>query len=261
MRLPGYTLHIDPRDEAGGRILTDMRNRGILRAARALAQSADHVLNFFKMFRTELAFYLGCINLHEELSARAMPTAFPIPQPLGEGACEFRGLYDVSLSLTLNGRVIGNDINASRKNLVIITDANQGGKSFLRSIGLAQIMMQCGLFVGAESFSADLCPALFTHYKREEDTTMKSGKFDEELARLSEIADHIVPHSMLLFNESFAATNDREGSDIAGQIVRALLEKHNRVFYATHLYDFASRFFNSTRMGPFSCVPRGTPMA
>lgn len=104
-------------------------------------------------------------------------------------------------------------------------------------------MMQCGLFVGADFFSADLCPALFTHYKREEDTTMKSGKFDEELARLSDIADHVVPHSILLFNESFAATNDREGSDIAAQIVRALLEKRNRVFYVTHLYDFASRFF------------------
>jgi len=247
---PGYTFHIDPRDEAGGRILTDMRNRGILRAARALAQSADHVLSFFKMLRTELAFYVGCIHLHEELSARAMPTVFPIPRQPGESSCKFRGLYDVSLALTLNSRVVGNDINANLKNLVIITGANQGGKStFLRSVGLAQIMMQCGLFVGGESFSADLCPALFAHYKREEDTTMKSGKLDEELARLSEIADHIVPHSILLFNESFAATNDREGSDIAGQIVRALLEKRNRVFYVTHLYDFASRFFDEQEDG------------
>ncbi len=240
----GYTFHLDPRDEAGGRILTDMRNRGIIRAARALAQSADHVLSFFQILRTELAFYVGCINLHEEISARGMPIAFPVPREPGESCREFRGLYDVSLALTLNGRVVGNDTNADGTNLVIITGANQGGKStFLRSVGLAQIMMQCGLFVGADFFSADLCPALFTHYKREEDTTMKSGKFDEELARLSDIADHVVPHSILLFNESFAATNDREGSDIAAQIVRALLEKRNRVFYVTHLYDFASRFF------------------
>jgi DNA mismatch repair ATPase MutS len=40
-----------------------------------------------------------------------------------------------------------------------------GGKSsFLRSIGLAQAMMQCGMFVGAETFEAELWPALFTHY-------------------------------------------------------------------------------------------------
>jgi len=241
----GYTFHVDPRDEAGGRILTDMRNRGIVRVARALAQSADHVLSFFKMLRTELAFYVGCANLHEELSARGMPISFPIPHQPGKRQHEFRGLYDVSLALTMNRGVCGNDVTADGKDLVIVTGANQGGKStFLRSLGLAQIMMQCGLFVGAESLSADLCPALFTHYKREEDATMKSGKFDEELARMSEIADHIVPNSILLFNESFAATNDREGSDIAGQIVRALLEKGTKVFYVTHLHDFASRFFD-----------------
>jgi DNA mismatch repair ATPase MutS len=44
---------------------------------------------------------------------------------------------------------------------------------------------------------------------------------------------------MVLFNESFAATNEREGSEIARQIVRALLEKRIKIFYVTHLYDFA----------------------
>jgi Fibronectin type III-like domain/MutS domain V len=51
---------------------------------------------------------------------------------------------------------------------VIITGANQGGKStFLRSIGLAQVMMQSGMFVPAESFSSNVCEGLFTHYKRD----------------------------------------------------------------------------------------------
>ena len=105
-----------------------------------------------------------------------------------------------------------NSVEADGKNLTIVTGANQGGKSsFLRGIGLAQLMMQCGMFAGAESFAADLCAALFTHYKREEDATMKSGKFDEEIARMSDIVDGITPNSLVLFNESFAATNEREG--------------------------------------------------
>jgi DNA mismatch repair ATPase MutS len=72
---------------------------------------------------------------------------------------------------------------------------------------------------------------------------MKSGKFDEELARMSDIVDHLAPDSMLLLNESFAATNEREGSEIAGQIVRALLEQGIRIFFVTHLYEFAHTFF------------------
>ena len=93
--------------------------------------------------------------------------------------------------------------------------------------------------MAAESFSADICRSVFTHYKREEDATMKSGKFDEELSRMSGIVDALTPDSMLLFNESFAATNEREGSEIARQIVRALLETRVKVFFVTHQYEFA----------------------
>jgi DNA mismatch repair ATPase MutS len=146
----------------------------------------------------------------------------------------------------MKSRVVGNTIDATGKSLIIITGANQGGKStFLRSIGLAQIMMQSGLFVGAEAFEGELSSATCTHYKREEDASMKSGKFDEELARMSEIADHIVPNATILFNESFAATNEREGSEIARQIVSALLEKGIRVFYVTHMFEFPRSFFAS----------------
>jgi DNA mismatch repair ATPase MutS len=141
--------------------------------------------------------------------------------------------------------LVGNEADANGKSIAIITGANQGGKSsFLRSIGLAQLMMQCGMFVGAEAFEAELCPALFTHYKREEDSTMKGGKLDEELARMSDIADHITRNSILLLNESFAATNEREGAEIASQIVRAMLERQVKVFFVTHLYEFARGFFD-----------------
>jgi DNA mismatch repair ATPase MutS len=153
-------------------------------------------------------------------------------------------LFDVCLSLSLAQRAVGNDINADRKDAVIITGANQGGKStFLRSVGLAQLMMQCGMFVPAESFCADVCEGLFTHFKREEDATMKSGKLDEELGRMSEIVDHLRPNCMLLLNESFAATNEREGSEIARQITTALLENRITIFFVTHLYEFAHRLY------------------
>ena len=54
---------------------------------------------------------------------------------------------------------------------------------------------------------------------------------------------------MFLFNESFAATNEREGSEIAGQIVKALQEKGHKVFFVTHLYDFAHNFFKHASNG------------
>ena len=61
---------------------------------------------------------------------------------------------------------------------------------------------------------------------------------------MSEIVDRIAPNSMLLFNESFAATNEREGSEIAKQIVLAMLEKHIKIFFVTHLHEFARGIYD-----------------
>lgn len=241
---PSYTFCIPERDESGARALSELKNYGLNLVANALAQSNDHILSFFNMLRTELAFYVGCLNLHGQLTRKEEPLCFPVPLPAGERKHSFSGLYDVCLTLIIEPRVVGNEMNADGKDLVIITGANQGGKStFLRSIGLSQLMMQCGMFVPAQSFRANVCDGLFTHYKREEDSTMESGKLDEELSRMSDIADHLTPNSLVLFNESFAATNEREGSEIARQIVDALLERGIKVFFVTHLYEFGHSFY------------------
>jgi DNA mismatch repair ATPase MutS len=138
---------------------------------------------------------------------------------------------------------------ADGKRLVMITGANQGGKStFLRSVGQAQLMMQAGMFVPADSFRANVVRGIFTHFKREEDTTMTRGKLDEELSRMSAIADVIAPTSLLLCNESFASTNEREGSEIARQVVRAMVDGGVKVFYVTHLFDLAESF-HKQRLG------------
>jgi DNA mismatch repair ATPase MutS len=244
-KTPVYTFNIHPRDDGGARVLSALRNEGINHVANALAQSTDHILDFFNMLRTELAFYIGCLNLQEQLTLLEEPCSFPYPVASDQCRHSFKGLYDICLALTMKQNIVGSDVTADNKNLVMITGANKGGKStFLRSIGLSQLMMQCGMFVPADSFSANICDSLFTHYKREEDNTMKSGKLDEELNRMSNIINNITSKSIILFNESFAATNEREGSEIARQIVSALLDKQIKVFFVTHLFDFAHNYYN-----------------
>jgi DNA mismatch repair ATPase MutS len=195
------------------------------------------------MLRLELAFYLGCLNLHDRLAGKGEPVCFPEPLPADQVALTADGIYDVCLTLHLSNRAVGNEVNADGKSLVMITGANQGGKStLLRSLGLAHLMMQAGMFAGARSFRAGVCTGVFTHYKREEDATMESGKLDEELSRMSAIAGQITRHSVLLCNESFASTNEREGSEIARQVIRAMLARQVKVFFVTHRYDLAHSF-------------------
>ncbi|MBO0769637.1 MAG: hypothetical protein J2O48_13220, partial [Solirubrobacterales bacterium] len=239
----GYSFTIPDRDEAGFRALTQLEDRGVNLVSNALAQAVEHVHSFFVMLRVEIGFYVGCLNLTERLDELEAPTALPVPVAGGEPAFSARGLYDVCLRLTSRADVVGNDVDADGKSLVMITGANQGGKStLLRSIGLTQLMVQAGMFVAAESLRANVCEGVFTHYKREEDTAMESGKLDEELSRMSQIAGHISSGCMLLCNESFASTNEREGSEIARQVVTALLEGGVKVLFVTHMFDLASSF-------------------
>jgi DNA mismatch repair ATPase MutS len=238
-----YSFALAPRDEAGSQILEDLTSRGINLVANAAAQSADHIGSYFTMLRAELGFYVSCLNLADRLSAKGVPVAVPDPVPASPLTFSCTDLRDTCLELQSADPVVGNDVPGDGKSLVIITGANSGGKStFLRSVGVAQLMMQCGLFVTAQSYRANVTRGIFTHFIREEDTGMTSGRLDDELRRMSVIAGQIRPGCLMLFNESFAGTNEREGSEIARQIVRALLDAQIKVFFVTHRYGFADRF-------------------
>jgi DNA mismatch repair ATPase MutS len=221
-----------------------MQGRGIRLVAIVLSRSTEHILSFFTLLRAELRFYVGCLNLFERLAAKGEPTCFPEPMPAGPTLLSGRGRYDICLTLSVQERVVGNDLSADDKSLVMITGANRGGKStFLRSIGVAQLMMQCGLFVPADSFRADVRAGILSHFRREEDASMTHGKLDEDLSRMSFIIDHLRPGSVLLLNESFVSTNEREGSEIARQIDRVLVDAGVKVLYVTHMFDLAHGFY------------------
>ena len=243
-----YTWHLPERDESGANALRDLRGRGIALAADSLGRSTDHILSYFSQLRAELGFYIACLNLRDRLATYGASTCLPDPRPMGRPTLEVHALYDVALGLNMGTSLVGNDVAADGMSLLVVTGANRGGKStFLRSIGLAQLMMQAGMFVGAEAFSADIRDGVFTHFRREEDATLQSGKLDEELARISWIIERVKPSSVVLLNESFASTNEREGSEIGRQIVHALLESGIKVGYVTHMFHLADGFRRDQR--------------
>jgi hypothetical protein len=236
----GYEFTVDADDVPGGQALSKLAGRALNDIANAVTQSAEHLQHFFSRLRWELGFYLGCANLHRTLANRNVPTCFPVPTPTEPHRFRCTGLCDIGLCLAADHDVSGITIDADGKALTVITGANGGGKStFLRSVGGAQLMMQAGMFVTAEAFTANVRAGIFTHFTREEDATLTHGKLEEELARMNTLVDQINPASMLLFNESFASTNELEGSQIAREIVDAMVDGGVKVFFVTHLYDLS----------------------
>lgn len=210
----------------------------------ALLSVAPKIINivydihaYFSKTREEMAFYIGAMNLYDKLMAIGAPICTPVAHEKTERVFKCDGTYDVALVLQSSKLAVGNTLDSQNKSIFFITGANQGGKTtFLRSYGQAIIMMQLGLFVSGRSFESNTFENVFTHFNKEEDKTMESGKLDEELGRLNMIVNDIKPNSLMLFNESFQSTSELEGSTIALDVIKAFDEKRISVVAVSHMY-------------------------
>lgn len=212
----------------------------VMNCCSGLQYSYGH---FFDQLHFQIAFYRGAVNLINHMKLLHIDYCFP---EVGEkNSLRYDGLKEVVMCFGKEEEVVGNSGNLDGKMLAIITGANQGGKStFLRSVGIAQIMMQSGLMVGAKRFCSGLYTSIFTHFTRREDSAMNSGKLDEELRRMDQIINHIDENSLLILNESFASTTEKEGSTIAYDIVKALNEEKVKILTVTHLLSFAQKMYH-----------------
>lgn len=202
----------------------------------------EEMKDFFEELYAQTAFYQACNNLFTRCEHSHIRLCFP--DVGSREQLNFQELMEFCMAVYRGQIPVGNDCDVDGKRLLVITGANQGGKStFLRSVGIAQIMMQCGMPVCAKSFVSGIFPHFFTHFTRREDSAMNSGRLDEELGRIDGIIRHLGDGSMVLLNESFATTTEEEGSVIADDVIRAMLEAGVKVLTVTHLLAFAGKMY------------------
>ena len=236
---PCYTLAGE--DDAGEKDLSGRCSQAYFKSVDILWEAANNIDDYLKSIQEETAFYIGALTLLEKMKEKDIP--YSIPDLSDTMSRKYTDLRDLYLALQTE-KCVGNDLDEKEKSLYIITGANQGGKTtFLRSVGQAQVMFQSGLFIAASYASLPVSQGIFTHFKREEDDQMKRGKLEEELQRLDQIVPLLRQGSLILFNESFSSTNEREGSRICGQITEALKENQIEQFHVSHLYSFSHGFF------------------
>lgn len=240
------SFQIPARDEAGADALEAIKDRGVNQVADAAGQAADFLSGFFVALRYEIGFYLGCLNLSQRLRQAEQPVSLPQVSPAAEQQLTGSQLYDPCLALTnyqsASQPIVRNDLAADNAAGIVITGANSGGKStFLRALGLAEVMTHCGMFVPAHEFQTSIRTHIVSHFAREEDSTMARGRFDDELVRMSTIIDRIGPEALILMNESFSSTDEREAADLGSEIMQAFANHQVRFVFVTHNYDLAQR--------------------
>ncbi|UQN28751.1 MutS-related protein [Brachybacterium kimchii] len=253
---PRETFVLPERDQAGGEALAALRDRALGELARLTTDAVEEITGFFADLRRELAFYRGAVRLVDTLRGLGAPVCWPDPGTPDTTAA--LGLYDPCLALQRREAPVGNDLELHGAGLLVVTGANEGGKStLLRALGLAQLMMQAGMAVAAEQFAARPVGRVLTHFAREEDAQLVHGKLDEELERMHRIVEAIAPADLLLCNESFASTDEAEGSELLLEVTRALVDGGVQIRTVTHLFDFADSLAQDEDVGAaFLRAPR-----
>lgn len=237
-------IRINFEDLQLNRDCKDLENAGLLHIANGFDEFSREIQKFFDSLRQQLAFLYGCANLHTHMNGMTFPLCFPIFDESLRSPIS-NDLYDLSLAISMLRMPITNSLPDGDTLLFLITGTNRGGKTtFLRSVGAAQLMAQCGMFVPARTFRTGIYRRIFSHFVRNEDSTMNSGKLEEELSRLSKIIDYVKPGSIILLNESFATTSEREGANIAEEIIQAFYDNQITCLFVTHIYAFAKKAYD-----------------
>jgi DNA mismatch repair ATPase MutS len=201
----------------------------------------------------EFLFYLGALKLIDTLKACGVPVVRPVVLEKETRRFEAEDIYNVDLVLHLLHRsgttpkdfseqIVTNDFIQNRDGrIIIITGPNRGGKTtLLQGIGLAQIMMQVGLYVPARKAAISICDNILTHYPALEKPEKGTGRFGEEAQRIGVLFESATRHSLVLLNESLSSTSGGESLYLAQDIVRVLRMLGCRVVYATHLHGLAA---------------------
>lgn len=131
-----HTFYLSNKDDAGFQILGSIKKKALTEAATYLSEAADNIKSFFINLKTQIAFYVGTINLFKYIEN--LNFHFCFSEFSDNSFFRAKELYDLSLLIARNQKIVSNDINAMNKKLILITGANQGGKTTaLRSIGIA----------------------------------------------------------------------------------------------------------------------------
>lgn len=221
--------------------------------ARALKEFVNINSRVFTHLYGDFLFYLGALKLIAMLKACGLPVTRPRVLDPEKRRCDVQEIYNIDLALHLlkqNGdkpegvasEIVTNDfVQGQEGRIIIITGPNRGGKTtLLQAIGLAQIMMQVGLYVPAREAAMSTCDGILTHYPALEKLEKGTGRFGEEAQRIGSLFESATRHSLILLNESLSSTSGGESLYLAQDIVRVLRMLGTRAVYATHLHGLAA---------------------
>ena len=204
-------------------------------------ENTDFLLNLMP----EIEFLVKATNLLRTLSDKGLTLCKP-EIVTDRNVFIAKDLYNPCVALKVEGEIIANDVEFDNDVMIfVLTGPNRGGKSVITcAIGLAQAMLQLGMFVPAASATISIADGIYTHFPTGADDTIDKGRLGEECARLRDIFHDVTKDSLVLLDESLSSTGSYEASYIAGEVLAGFSRIGCRCLFSTHLHELAAEIDN-----------------
>jgi len=133
------------------------------------------------------------------------------------------------------------DLDASRRQIAIITGPNMAGKStYLRQAGLITIMAHMGSFVPASEAVVGLTDRVFTRVGASDSIARGQSTFLVEMQETATILNAAGPRSLVLLDEVGRGTSTYDGLSLAWAVTEHLHHRREgspRTLFATHYHE------------------------
>ncbi|MEC9341088.1 MAG: hypothetical protein VX663_06375, partial [Pseudomonadota bacterium] len=190
-----------------------------------------------------LDLYTAFAEFFHGLAGRGLPVCRPRIAEPGVRTLDVKGACNPLLAgRTAAEAVVPNDILQSpRTNLFVLTGANNGGKTtFVKTVGLIQLLAQKGLPVTAEQAQVSLADGIYTHFVAPDDITKGEGRYRNELRRIRQILERATPFSLVILDEPCGGTDHQEGQRQSLVLLRGFHTLGAATYFTTHMHEVAA---------------------
>ena len=208
-------------DPVGVKLQEEMYVSSVVRLAAQFGEIARFLFDKYKHLRRELLFYKAALQYCYRLQNLGVATCFPTVAAGGCFSCE--SAYDLLLLLTTSPAAVvpySVTIDGDAGGTILFGDNSSGKTTFLRTVGVLQILAQAGLPVPAEQMTFSPCSLLLSYYAEAEKAEQGAGRFEQEVREFRAMFDLLVPGALVLLNEPFQSTSYDEGAKGLSDILK-----------------------------------------
>jgi len=186
--------------------------------------------------------FLAQIDFIRAKAKLSLAVGADLPQIKDTPIIQWKKAKHPLLYLSLKGKrdVVPLDIELiSIERMLLVSGPNAGGKSVcLKTVGLLQYMLQCGLLIPLSPDSVcGIFKDIFVDIGDQQSIENDLSTYSSHLKNMAYFLRHATDHTLVLMDELGAGTDPNFGGAIAESILHGLLQRNAWAVATTHYYN------------------------